>query len=66
MQARLLGVHFYLEARAGPAEFVLDHDKKIALFTDLAGCPASILLQRGGRPYLREHFLFGQPNWGSR
>ena len=57
VQARLLGVHFYLEARAWPAEFVLDHDKKIAVFTDLAGCPLSILPQRGGKPYLREHFL---------
>ena len=48
VQARLLGVHFYLEARAWPAEFVLDHEKKIAVFTDLAGCPLSVLPQRGG------------------
>jgi hypothetical protein len=63
VQARLLGVHFYLEARAWPAEFVLDHEKKIAVFTDLAGCPPSILPQRGGKPYLREHFLLWQPDW---
>jgi hypothetical protein len=61
VQARLLGVHFYLEARAWPAEIVLDHDKKIAVFTDLAGCPLSILPQRGGKPYLREHFLLWLP-----
>ncbi len=60
VQARLLGVHFYLEARKWPAEFVLDHDEKVAVFTDLAGCPASILPQRGGKPYLREHFLLWQ------
>jgi hypothetical protein len=63
VQGRLLGVHFYLEARKWPAEFVLYHDKKIALLTDLAGCPSSVLPQRGGRPYLREHFLFWQPDW---
>jgi hypothetical protein len=63
VQARLLGVHFYLEARTWPAEFVLDHDQKIAVFTDLAGCPSSMLPQRGGRPYLREHFLLWQPDW---
>jgi hypothetical protein len=63
VQARLLAVHFYLEARAWPAEFVLDHEKKIAVFTDLAGCPSSILPQRGGKPYLREHFLFWQQDW---
>ena len=63
VQARLLAVHFYLEARAWPAEFVLDHEKKIEVFTDLAGCPSSVLPQRGGKPYLREHFLFWQPDW---
>jgi hypothetical protein len=61
IQARLLGVHFYLEARAWPAEFVLDHAKKIKVFTDLAGCPLSILPQRSGKPYLREHFLLWLP-----
>jgi hypothetical protein len=63
VQARLLGVHFYLEARAWPAEFVLEHEKKIAVFTDLAGCPLSVLPQRGGKPYLREHFLLWQRDW---
>lgn len=63
VQSRLLGVHFYLEARAWPAEFVLDHKKKIAVFTDLAGCPLSTLPQRGGKPYLREHLLLWQPDW---
>ena len=63
VQSRLLGVHFHLEARAWPAEFVLDHEKKIAVFTDLGGCPSSTLPQRGGKPYLREHFVFWQPDW---
>src|SRR5262249_10175307 len=63
IQARLLAVHFYLEARAWPAEFVLDHRKKIAVFTELAGCPLSTLPQRGGQPYLREHFVLWQPDW---
>jgi hypothetical protein len=63
IQARLLGVHFYLEARGWPAEFVLDHEKKIEVFTDLAGCPSSMLPQRGGRPYLRELFLLWQQDW---
>jgi hypothetical protein len=62
VQARLLGVHFYLEARAWPAEFVLDHEKKIEVFTDLAGCPPTVLPQRGGKPYLRDHMLLWQPD----
>lgn len=64
VQARLLAVHFYLEARAWPAEFVLDHEKKIAVFTDLAGCPLSTLPQRGGTPYLREQFVLWLPIGG--
>ena len=63
VQARLLAVHFYLEARAWPAEFVLDHEEKVEVFTELAGCPSSVLPQRGGKPYLREHFLLWQPDW---
>jgi hypothetical protein len=62
VQARLLGVHFYLEARKWPAEFVFDHQEKIAIFTD-AGCPSSTLPQRSGKPYLREHLLFWMPDW---
>jgi len=60
VQARLLGVHFYLEARGQQAEFVLEHEKKIAVFTE-NGCPLSALPQRGGNPYLREHFVLWQP-----
>ena len=63
VQARLLAVHFYLEARAWPAEFVLDHEEKVEVFTELAGCPSSVLPQRGGKPYLREQFLLWQPDW---
>jgi len=63
IQARLLAVHFFLEARTWPAEFVLDHDQKVATFRDLAGCPLSMLPQRGGQPYLREHFLLWDRDW---
>lgn len=63
IQSRLLAVHFYLEARAWPAEFVLDHDQKVATFRDLAGCPLAVLPQRGGQPYLREHFLLWDRDW---
>ncbi len=62
VQARLLGVHFYLQARGWPAEFVLDHQEKVAYFSDCAGCPLSALPQRGGRLYMREHLLFWQPD----
>ena len=63
VQSRLLGVHFYLEARTWPAEFVLDHDRKVEVFTDLARCPSSVLPQRDGKPYLRERFLLWQQDW---
>jgi hypothetical protein len=66
VQSRLLAVHFYLEARAWPAEFVIDHDKKVAIFSDLAalaGCPLNVLPHRGGKPYLREHFVLWLPDW---
>ena len=63
VQARLLAVHFYREARKWPAEFVLDHEEKVEVFTELAGCPSSVLPQRGGKPYLREHFLLWQQDW---
>ena len=48
VQARLLAVHFYIEARAWPAEFVIKHEEKIRIFTD-AGCPLSTLPQRDGK-----------------
>jgi len=60
VQARLLAVHFYLEAQGWPAEFVLEHEKKIAWFTE-NGCLLSALPQRGGKPYLREHFMLWKP-----
>jgi hypothetical protein len=56
VQARLLAVNFYLEARWWPAEFILDHKQKVATFTE-AGCPSSALPQRGGKPYLWEDFV---------
>jgi hypothetical protein len=53
---RLLGVSFYLEARGWPAEFVFDHEQKIALFRDCA-CPLNLLPRRSGKPYLWEEFI---------
>lgn len=61
VEARLLGVHFYLEARAWPAYFVFDHEEKIMTFQN-AGCPLSVLPQRNGKPYLREHFVLWFPS----
>jgi hypothetical protein len=56
VQARLLAVNFYLEARQWPAEFILDHEQKMATFRD-ASCPSGALPERGGEPYLWEDFV---------
>ena len=61
VQARLLGVDFYLEARGWPSEFILNHDQKIVTFTD-SGYPINALPQRGGKPYLREQFVLWLPD----
>jgi hypothetical protein len=61
VQARLLGVHFYLEARSWPAYFVFDHEEKIMTLQN-ASCPLSVLPQRNGKPYLREHFVLWFPS----
>lgn len=53
---RLLGVSFYLEARGWPAEFVFDHEQKIALFLD-QGCPLHLLPRRSGQPYVWEELV---------
>jgi len=60
VEARLLGVHFYLEANSWPAYFVFDHEEKIMTFEN-AGCPLSVLPQRNGKPYVREHFVLWSP-----
>jgi hypothetical protein len=62
VQARLLGVHFYLEANNWSAIFALDHEERIMIFRSV-GCPLSVLPQRGGKPYLREHFVFWLPDF---
>jgi hypothetical protein len=56
IEARLLAVNFYFEACEWPAQFVLDHEQKVATFRD-AGCPSAELPQRGGKPYLWEDFV---------
>jgi hypothetical protein len=53
---RLLAVDFYLDAIAWTAEFVFDHEMKIALLTKL-GCPLPSLPHRGGHPYLWNEFF---------
>jgi len=62
VQARLLGVHFYLEANHWPAIFALDHEEKITVFRGVR-CPLNVLPHRGGKPYLREHFVFWLPDF---
>ena len=61
VQARLLGVHFYLEALRWPATFFFDHEEKIMTFEN-AQCPLTLLPQRNGKPYLREHLVFLLPD----
>ncbi|MFB3917709.1 MAG: hypothetical protein ACE14M_13330 [Terriglobales bacterium] len=61
VQARLLGVHFYLEALTWPATFFFDHEEKIMTLQS-AQCPLNLLPQRNGKPYLREHLVFLLPD----
>ena len=56
IRCKLLGVNFCLEAKAWPADFVLDYAKKIALLND-AGCPTEALPHFRGRPYLWQEFI---------
>jgi hypothetical protein len=53
---RLLAVSFYLEARRWPVKFAFEHAQKIDSFL-LEGCSMSAIPRRGGKPYLREHFV---------
>ena len=48
VQARLLGVQFYLEARTWPATFMFDHEDKIVTLQN-AGCPLSVLPRLRGK-----------------
>lgn len=61
VQARLLGVHFYLEARTWPATFFFGHEEKIMTLRN-AECPLTLLPQRNGKPYVREHLVFLLPD----
>jgi len=61
IQNRLLAVDFYLTARKWPAQFILDHEQKIAAFTRNE-CPRNALPKRAGQPYLRDEFLLWLPN----
>ena len=56
VRCRLLAVNFYLEARDWPAEFILDHDGRVAVLQRI-GCPVDALPQRKGQPYLWESFV---------
>src|SRR5205814_997899 len=53
---RLATVSFYLEAKKWPADFIFQHDEKLAAF-DKLGCPRQLLPQRGGQPYLWEDLV---------
>ena len=56
IRCKLLGLNFYLEAKAWPADFILDHAKKIALLYGV-GCPKEALPHVGGQPYLWQEFV---------
>src|SRR5579885_2306446 len=56
IRCRLLGVNFYLEAKAWPAEFTFAHSEKITVL-NAAGCPTDALPHVAGRPYLWQDFL---------
>jgi hypothetical protein len=61
VQARLLGVHFYLEALTWPATFFFDHEEKIMTLQN-AQCHLNLLPHRNGKPYVREHLVFLLPD----
>jgi len=56
IRCKLLGVNFYLEAKAWPAEFVFHHSEKIAVF-NAAGCATDALPHFRGQPYLWQDFV---------
>jgi len=56
VRCKLLGVNFYLEGKGWPADFILDHAKKIALLNGV-GCPTEALPHIGGQPYLWQEFV---------
>jgi hypothetical protein len=56
IRLKLLGVNFYLEAKAWPAEFTLPHAEKIALLKS-AGCSGEALPHFRGQPFLWQEFV---------
>jgi hypothetical protein len=56
VRCKLLGVNFYLEAKAWPAQFTLPHLEKIALL-NCAGCPSDALPHFRGQPFLWQEFV---------
>jgi hypothetical protein len=56
IRLKLLGVNFYLEAKAWPAEFTLPHSEKIALLKS-AGCSSEALPHFRGQPFLWQEFV---------
>lgn len=56
IRCKLLGVNFYLEAKAWPADFILEHAKKIALLKGV-GCPTEALPHIGEQPHLWQEFV---------
>ncbi len=60
IRTRLLTVNFYLEAIRWPAEFVFDHQQKIARLRKL-GCEPAFFPQRSRKPYLWQDILLQHP-----
>src|SRR5438874_1582791 len=56
IRCKLLGVNFYLEAKAWPADFIFHHSEKIAVF-NAAGCATDALPHFRGQPYLWQDFV---------
>jgi DNA-binding Lrp family transcriptional regulator len=53
---RLLAVNFYVEAKGWPAEFIFEHDSKVAALLRI-GCSIDALPRRKGQPYLWQNFM---------
>lgn len=60
VRTRLLGVSFYLDALRWPAEFILNPERKVAVFGEF-GYPATVVPQLWGKPFLSRAFVLKGP-----
>jgi hypothetical protein len=60
---RLAAVSFYLEAKKWPADFIFDHEGKIAALAKI-GCSRQLLPHRGGQPYLWDDLILDPHDGG--